>query len=430
MSETLLMPALSPTMEVGKLGKWFVKVGDTVEAGDLLAEIETDKATMEFEAVDSGKVAELLVTEGAEGIKVNTPIAILVDIDEEYTPGKSDRISNSTDIPKARETDTAPEHPNVQVEEHPKDIPSVAAPSNRIFASPLARRLARERRIDLANIKGSGPHGRIVKADIPEYSTAFVEDGLRVTRSVQATSSFDYNTITKIYANRKSSILELDGMRKTVAMRLTEAKQTIPHFYLRRSIKLDSTLKSRIALNKKYESIGAKLSINDFIIAAVAKALQEVPTANCIWADGRIMQFESSDIAIAVAVKGGLFTPVILDADTKPLTEISSEMKDLALRSRERKLKPHEYAGGSCTISNLGMFGIESFDAVINPPHSSILAIGTGLKQPCITPDGSVSTETSMAVTLSVDHRAIDGAIGAEFLASIVRFIEAPILLM
>ncbi|MCY4260472.1 MAG: pyruvate dehydrogenase complex dihydrolipoamide acetyltransferase [Rhodobacteraceae bacterium] len=440
MPNTLLMPALSPTMESGKLGRWLVPEGTRVQSGDLLAEIETDKATMEFEAIDDGILAKLLVADGAEDIKVNTPIAILVADGEEYDPAEltaADLVEanppSPTPVQHEPATDKASctEDPPAIAASVPQDpamkTPSSAA-SRRIFASPLARRLAAQQHIDLASVQGSGPHGRIVKADILEAASR-----ARTTESGPTGSpvsgGLSFSAIKAIYAKRSNTLLEIDGMRRTVAARLSESKQTVPHFYLRRTASLDALLASRTALNERLAADGIKVSINDFIIGAVAMALKEIPAANAIWAEGRIMQFTASDIAVAVAVEGGLYTPVLFDAETKSIREISVEMKDLATRARARSLKPDEYLGGCCAISNLGMYGIEDFDAVINPPHSSILAVGAGMRQPVIDASGSLGIATRAALNLSVDHRVIDGAAAAQFLNAIVSHIEAPILL-
>ena len=422
----LRMPALSPTMESGKLGRWLVEEGATVNAGDLLAEIETDKATMEFESADDGIVARLLVPDGTDDVKVNEPIAIIVDDGEELDPDTID-LSNSEDVQADDEKQDRNDESRSSSGQDENRVEPLQ-PTSRLFASPLARRLAGQMGIDLATVRGSGPHGRIVKSDILKAEQKASRQDM-ATASRAMPDGMPIEMLEKIYQGRKASLVQLDGMRRTVAQRLTEAKQTVPHFYLRRSVHLDALLTSRSALNQRLADTGQKLSINDFIITAVARALQEVPAANCIWADGQVMQFEASDVAVAVAVKGGLYTPVILDAESKSVTRISAEMKDLATRARSGKLKPHEYVGGTCTISNLGMFGVEDFDAVINPPHSSILAVGAGLRQPVVDTGGSIAIATRMVMTLSVDHRVVDGAVGAEFLQSVVNHLEAPILL-
>jgi len=432
MPTTLHMPALSPTMESGKLGRWLVEEGVSVKSGDLLAEIETDKATMEFEAIDDGIIAKLLVAEGSEDIKVNTPIALLVEDGENYDPadladpgpGAADPAPAPHDAPAA--TAGMPTAPD-PARPGPVQSPDTDAPTgNRVLASPLARRLARQRNLDLASLQGTGPHGRIIKADV---LAAVHRTAPTAGRPAPDTGGMARSVIEKVYADRPNTLVELDGMRRTVAARLTESKQTVPHFYLRRTVAIDALLASRAAVNERLAAEGIKLSINDFIIGAVARALQEVPAANAIWVEGAIMRFSASDVAVAVAVEGGLYTPVLLDAECKSIRQISVEMKSLATRARNKALKPSEYVGGCCAISNLGMYGIEDFDAVINPPHSSILAVGAGTRQPVIDAAGSIGAATMMALGLSVDHRVIDGAVAAQFLQSIVSHIEAPILL-
>ena len=413
MAIEILMPALSPTMEEGTLSKWLVSEGDVVKSGDLLAEIETDKATMEFEAVDEGIIGKLLVVEGKTNIKVNSAIAILL------------ADGDTADATVAELAVMAPEVivPNVKFL-----VPNAPlAPSGtRIYASPLARRIASDSDLDLTKISGSGPKGRIVKADV---STATVPS-LTLT-APQITSIIPPSTspavVKAMYEGRAFETVQLDSMRKIIVTRLTEAKQTIPHFYLRRDINLDNLLKVRSEVNKSLDTRGIKISVNDFIIKACALALQKVPTANAVWAGDRILQMEASDISVAVAIEGGLITPVLLDTDTKSLSQLAVEMKDLAERARNRRLAPHEYQGGSFSISNLGMMGIDNFDAVINPPQGAILAVGTGKKRPVALDDGSLSVATIMSVTMSVDHRVIDGALGAELLDEIVNNIEKPL---
>ena len=423
MPTEILMPALSPTMEEGKLAKWLVKEGDTVQSGDLLAEIETDKATMEFEAVDEGVIGKLLIAEGTENVAVNSAIAVLLDDGE-----SADDIGT---------TAAAPAPAAAPVSEAAAPVAPVVAPAapvaqsgTRVFASPLARRIAANNGVDLTTIQGSGPHGRIVKADV-EGKPATVAQAAPVAAPsakapIAAASGASSDAVAKIYADREYTEIPLDGMRKTIAARLTEAKQTIPHFYLRRDIKLDALLAFRAQLNKQLETRGVKLSVNDFIIKACALALQSVPAANAVWAGDRVLQLTPSDVAVAVAIEGGLFTPVLKDAENKSLSALSKEMKDLAGRARDKKLAPHEYQGGSFAISNLGMFGIDNFDAVINPPHGAILAVGAGVKKPVVDDNGDLGVATVLSVTLSVDHRVIDGALGAELLAAIVDNLENP----
>ena len=439
----ILMPALSPTMEEGTLAKWLVKEGDEITAGQVIAEIETDKATMEFEAVDEGTLGKILIEEGSEGVKVNTPIAVLLEEGESEgdiggakpEAAKADAGDEAAPEPEAERASEKPAAPKAEsAGSVSKAPPAPTSDGERVFASPLARRIAAEKGLDLTQINGSGPHGRIVKADVegakaaPQAEKPASEAPAPAKAAMAAGASADH--VARMFEGREFEEVKLDGMRKTVATRLTEAKQTIPHFYLRRSVKLDALMKFRGQLNVQLEPRGVKLSVNDFIIKACAQALQKVPDANAVWAGDRILRLKPSDVAVAVAVDGGLFTPVIKDAHAKSLSALSAEMKDLATRARNRKLAPHEYVGGSFAISNLGMFGIENFDAVINPPHGSILAVGAGIKQPVVSADGELTTATVMSMTLSVDHRVIDGALGAEFLAAIIENLENPLVML
>ncbi len=434
MPTEILMPALSPTMEEGTLAKWLVKEGDTVSSGDLLAEIETDKATMEFEAVDEGTVGKIVVAEGTEGVKVNSLIAVLLD------DGESADDIGSTPATPASGGDSVGGAPATATDEAAPAAEKAAPPApaapiadgNRIFASPLARRIAADKGLDLSQIKGSGPKGRIVKADVESAQPGATPAPAPAAAAAApaAPSSPGADTIKAMFEDRDYEEVTLDGMRKTIAARLGEAKQTIPHFYLRREIELDALLAFRSTLNKQLEARGVKLSVNDFIIKACALALQAVPDANAVWAGDRILKLTPSDVAVAVAIEGGLFTPVLRDSHMKSLSALSAEMKDLATRARDRKLAPHEYQGGSFAISNLGMFGIDNFDAVINPPHGSILAVGAGVKKPVVKEDGTLGVATVMSVTLSVDHRVIDGALGAEFLSAIKENLENPVAML
>jgi pyruvate dehydrogenase E2 component (dihydrolipoamide acetyltransferase) len=435
MATEILMPALSPTMEEGTLAKWLVKEGDAVKSGQILAEIETDKATMEFEAVDEGIVGKILIAEGTAGVKVNTPIAVLLDDGED---------ASSVAAPKAAPVAapvvaTAAPAPAAA----PAAAPMAASGGARVFASPLARRIAKEKGLDLGAVKGSGPHGRIVRADVEgvqpgaaKPAAAVVAEAAKAAAPAPAKpaggmpTGMAAETVLKMYADRPFEEVALDGMRRTVAARLTEAKQTIPHFYLRRDVRLDALMAFREQLNKQLEGRGVKLSVNDFIIKACAMALQAVPAANTVWAGDRMLRLKPSDVAVAVAVEGGLFTPVLRDAEKKSLSALSAEMKDLATRAKTKKLAPHEYQGGSFAISNLGMMGIENFDAVINPPHGSILAVGAGIKKPVVMADGTIGVATVMSMTLSVDHRVIDGALGAEFLKAVIEALENPMVML
>jgi pyruvate dehydrogenase E2 component (dihydrolipoamide acetyltransferase) len=435
MAVEILMPALSPTMEEGTLAKWLVKTGDTVKSGQILAEIETDKATMEFEAVDEGVVGKILVAEGTAGVKVNTPIAVLLEDGEDASSVAS---QHSSAAPVAAATPAKSVAPAGDV--RPVAAPAPVSGGARVFASPLARRIARDKGLDLTAVRGSGPHGRIVRADVEGAQAGAAKPvaapGAEAPKAAPAPVAASMptgpatETVLKMYADRAYEEVPLDGMRRTIAARLTEAKQTIPHFYLRREVRLDALMAFREQLNKQLEGRGVKLSVNDFIIKACAMALQAVPNANAVWAGDRMLRLKPSDVAVAVAVEGGLFTPVLRDADKKSLSALSAEMKDLAARAKSKKLAPHEYQGGSFAISNLGMMGIENFDAVINPPHGSILAVGAGVKKPVVLTDGTIGVATVMSMTLSVDHRVIDGALGAEFLKAVIESLENPMVML
>jgi pyruvate dehydrogenase E2 component (dihydrolipoamide acetyltransferase) len=384
-----------------------------------MAEIETDKATMEFEAVDEGVIGKIIVPEGSTGIKVNEIIAILLEDGEDSSDIETNDAENKQDV-----VDIIKNDEKIPVVKSEKT--GLSSSKERIFATPLARRIAKSTNVDLANIKGSGPYGRIVKADVQSNNVNASEK----TPITQITSSVTSETIKTMYKDREFAEIPLDGMRKVIANRLTEAKQTIPHFYLRKSVNLDKLLIIRSEMNAGLIDQGIKISVNDFIVKASSLALQDIPQANVVWAQDRILQMTSSDVAVAVSVEGGLFTPVIFDSEKKTLSSLSSEIKDLASRARKKKLSPNEYQGGSFAISNLGMMGVENFDAVINPPHGSILAVGAGTKKPIVKEDGAISAATIMSLTLSVDHRAIDGALGAEFLARITHYLENPLTML
>ena len=425
----ILMPALSPTMEEGTLAKWLVKEGDLVTSGDVIAEIETDKATMEVEAVDEGVLSKILVAECTEGVKINAAIAILLEEGED-----PDAVLAAPTPTSALQEENA-EAPLIRAAPSTALDTSNISDRNRIFVSPLARRIASQKGLDLNQITGSGPHGRIVKADVekaqasPTKTIAPETIDSPVASSATASEGIETEQIKKIYTGREFDEVPLDNMRKTIAARLTMAKQTIPHFYLRRDFELDELLAFRGNLNKKLEPKGVKLSVNDFVIKACALALRDVPNCNAAWANDRILKFSAVDIAVAVAIDGGLITPVLRDSETKTISSLSAEMKDLAGRARDRKLAPHEYQGGTFSISNLGMMGIDNFDAVINPPHGAILAVGAGVKKPVVKVD-QIQIATVMSVTLSVDHRVIDGALGAELLAAIKGYIEEPMTML
>jgi pyruvate dehydrogenase E2 component (dihydrolipoamide acetyltransferase) len=424
----LKMPALSPTMEEGTLAKWLVKEGDEVKSGDILAEIETDKATMEFEAVDEGKIAKILVPEGTDGVKVGAPIAIMAgdgeSVDTSAAP-KADTAPapppKATPEPKADATPKAASPPQAPVETPAAPPQPAAAPrteGDRVKASPLARRLAQAQNIDLSSLQGSGPGGRIVRADID----AAVGKAPASAPAAKPAAAPAAPVSTEI----PHEAVKLSNMRKTIARRLTEAKQTIPHYYLTVDIQLDALLKLRSELNKGLESRGVKLSVNDLLIKALAVALIEVPTANVSFAGDQLIKYSRADISVAVAIPDGLITPIIVGADTKSLSVISKEMTDLAARAKDGKLQPHEYQGGTASLSNLGMFGTKQFDAVINPPQGMILAVGAGEKRPYVIND-SLQIATVMSATGSFDHRAIDGAEGAKLMAAFKRLVENPL---
>ncbi|MCB9989133.1 MAG: pyruvate dehydrogenase complex dihydrolipoamide acetyltransferase [Rhodospirillales bacterium] len=404
----VLMPALSPTMTEGNLAKWVAKEGDMIEAGDVLCEIETDKATMEVEAVDEGKLAKILVPEGSEGVAVNAPIAVLLEEGED----ESD-IGAVASAPVAA---PAAATPGPVEEEKPvaaAPAPVSAKTGERIFASPLAKRLAADKGVDLSNVKGSGPHGRIVKADIEGAKAGAVPAAaVSVASAPVAASGEAYVDIPN------------NNIKKVTAKRLQESKQQVPHFYLTVECRIDALMAARKQIND--DANGAyKLSVNDFVLKAVAQALKAFPAANVSWGDDAVRQYTHADISVAVSTPNGLITPIVFAAETKGLRQISDEVKDLAGRAREGKLKPHEFQGGTFTVSNLGMYGVKEFDAIINPPQACILAVGAGIQQPVVE-KGEIKIATVMNCTLSVDHRAVDGAVGAEFLQIFKRYIENP----
>jgi pyruvate dehydrogenase E2 component (dihydrolipoamide acetyltransferase) len=474
MPTEILMPALSPTMEEGKLAKWLVKVGQTVKAGDVIAEIETDKATMEVEAVDEGRVGSILVEEGTEGVKVNTPIAVLVAEGESVeAPAKAPAApppsaQPSRPRPEAEPARTASAPATGMAASPPgRKAPSTLVPSprgegelraeggeragstarppapnghGRIFASPLARRLARELNVEVATLRGSGPRGRIIRRDV---EAALRDGGVGVqppkggtaVGAVAATTAQAFaqpmpdDKVLALYEKGSYEIVPHDGMRRIIAQRLSLSKQTIPHFYLSVECRIDELLRARERMNATAPKEGPrayKLSVNDFVIKALALALAQVPAANVTWTEAGTLRHKYSDVGVAVAIEGGLFTPIIRHAEVKSLSEISNEMRDLAERARRRRLAPHEYQGGTTSVSNLGMYGIKSFEAVINPPHATILAIGTAEKRPVVLGD-RIEVATLMSATLSGDHRVVDGAVGAELLNAFKMLIEEPV---
>ncbi len=418
MPVNILMPALSPTMTEGKLAKWTVKEGDEVTSGDVIAEIETDKATMEVEAVDEGVIGKILVSEGTEAVAVNSVIAVLLEEGE----SASDIGEVSSDAP-APASQTPVKEEKTEAKATPAPVPApVASSGKRIFSSPLARRLAEQNGLNLEQISGTGPYGRIVKADIEKA----VKEGVKAPVSAKGGTSMPAGVDSRAQADALGQPYEFEaanGVRQVIANRLLESKQTVPHFYLTVDCELDALLKLRSQVNKDEE--GYKVSVNDFIIRAVAKAMVDVPAVNASWAGDGVLNYTDVDVSVAVASENGLITPIIKKADEKSLIAISQEMKDLAGRARDGKLAPHEFQGGGFTISNLGMFGVKSFSAIINPPQSCILAVGAG-EQRAVVKNGELAIATVMSVTLSVDHRSVDGAVGAEFLAAFKKYIEAP----
>ena len=412
MAIDILMPALSPTMETGTLAKWTVAVGDAVRSGDVIAEIETDKATMEVEAVDDGILASIMVAEGSEGVAVGTPIGRLAEDGE-----SSDDVAAApaSTAPVAPELAAAPVEEPTQPTPAPVPAPAAvsSAPANRIFASPLARRIAADRGVDLASLSGSGPHGRILRRDVEAAETAPAAVRPAVDQAVvQGASTLEPNS----------------QMRRIIASRLQESKQTAPHFYLTVDCEIDALLAARRQMNDQAPE-GVKISVNDLVIRAAAMALIKVPKANAAWEGENTRLFTHADIAMAVAVDGGLVTPVIWAAEKKGLAEIASVSRDLATRARDGKLAPEEFTGGSFTISNLGMYGVREFAAVINPPQGAILAVGAGEQRPVVK-DGQLAVATVMTVTLSADHRVVDGAVGAEWLQAFKGYVEAPVTML
>ncbi|MFZ2994977.1 pyruvate dehydrogenase complex dihydrolipoamide acetyltransferase [Sphingobium sp.] len=430
MSKTIQMPALSPTMEEGTLAKWLVKEGDTVSSGDLLAEIETDKATMEFEAVDEGIVARILVAEGSEGVKVGTVIAIIAEEGEDVAAaaaGGGDAAPKAEAAPKADpKADAVPAKADTAPAAAPKPdaVPAKAASSDRVKASPLARRLASAKGIDLGSVSGTGPNGRIVKADLDGAKQGSVAPAAATPTAAAPTPAAPPAAAQDFGIPHE--VVKLSGMRKTIARRLTESKQQVPHIYLTVDIQLDKLLKLRGELNAGLASRNVKLSVNDLLIKALGVALVQVPECNVQFAGDQMLQFQRADISVAVSIPGGLITPIVTDAGNKGVAAISTAMKDLAARAKDGKLKPEEYQGGTASLSNMGMFGIKQFEAVINPPQAMIMAIGAGEKRPYIV-DDSLQIATVMSATGSFDHRAIDGADGARLMKAFKELIENPI---
>jgi pyruvate dehydrogenase E2 component (dihydrolipoamide acetyltransferase) len=414
----LKMPALSPTMEEGTLAKWLVKEGDVVKSGDILAEIETDKATMEFEAIDEGTIAKIVVPEGSDGVKVGALIALIAEEGEDAAAVVAPKAETKAPVAAAAEA-KAP----AKAEPAPAAAPQPAAApraGDRVKASPLARRLAEAQGIDLATVTGSGPHGRVVKADL-----GAAPKGAPVSAPTAAVSA-PASAAAPISTDIPHETVKLSNMRKTIARRLTESKQQVPHIYLTVDIRLDPLLKLRGELNAALASRGIKLSVNDMLIKALAVALIEVPDCNVSLDGDQLLRFSRADISVAVSIPNGLITPIIVGAENQSLSTIATNMKDLAARAKEGKLQPHEYQGGTASLSNMGMFGIKQFDAVINPPQGMIMAIGAGEKRPYIVDDG-LGVATVMSATGSFDHRAIDGADGARLMAAFKQLVENPL---
>jgi pyruvate dehydrogenase E2 component (dihydrolipoamide acetyltransferase) len=434
MSATVLMPALSPTMEKGKLSKWLKKEGDKVKSGDILAEIETDKATMEVESIDEGVLAKILVAEGTDDVAVNTPIAVIA--------AEGEKVSDvaPTVSPLAAKAAASLSGEDKKVAAAPSSSPqgevarSAGGAEGRVFASPLARRLAKTKGIEISSVHGSGPRGRIVVKDVegakPGAAPA-AKPGAPAAAFAPAPSD---EAVLKVFEPGSYDLVPHDTMRKVIARRLTESKQHVPHFYVTVDVSLENLLALRERLNAaapkdKEGKPKWKISVNDFVIKAMAMALVKVPDANVAWTESAMVRHKHSDIGVAVSIPGGLITPVVRAAETKGLAQISSEMKDYAARAKTRKLKPEEYTGGSCSVSNMGMMGVKNFSAIVNPPQASILAVGAGEKRPVVRDDKLV-IEQQMSVTLSTDHRCIDGALGAEFLGAIRMYLEEPGLML
>ncbi|WP_018858805.1 pyruvate dehydrogenase complex dihydrolipoamide acetyltransferase [Rhizobium sp. 42MFCr.1] len=437
----ITMPALSPTMEEGNLAKWLVKEGDTVKSGDIIAEIETDKATMEVEAVDEGTVAKIVVPAGTEGVKVNALIAVLAADGEDVSAAASG-AGSAAPAPKAAEARKAEAAPAAPAPAAAAPVPAAApaaapAGGNRTFSSPLARRLAKESGIDLSAISGSGPHGRVVKSDVEaavsgggaKAAPAAAAPQAAAPAPAAAPKGASDESVLKLFEPGSYELVPHDGMRKVIAKRLVESKQTVPHFYVTVDCELDALMSLRAQLNdaapRKDGVPSYKLSVNDMVIKAMALALRDVPDANVSWTEANMVKHKHADVGVAVSIPGGLITPIIRKAEEKTLSAISNEMRDLGKRAKDRKLKPEEYQGGTSSVSNMGMMGVKQFAAVINPPHATILAVGAGEQRPVVK-NGQLAVATVMTVTLSTDHRCVDGALGAELLQAFKGYIENP----
>ncbi|HEY7997888.1 MAG TPA: pyruvate dehydrogenase complex dihydrolipoamide acetyltransferase [Pseudolabrys sp.] len=447
MPTNILMPALSPTMEKGNLARWLKKEGDKIKSGDVIAEIETDKATMEYEAVDEGTLAKIVVPEGTQDVAVNAVIAVLAGEGEDVkaaAAGAKSAPAKAPEAPKPQAASPKAAAPAQQSAPAPKPAAPMAPAqvpraegSNRIFSSPLARRLAKDAGLDLTWVQGSGPHGRVIARDIEDAKSG---KSLRAAPSIGAPSgappvqTMSDAQIRALYEDGSYELVPHDGMRRTIAQRLTASVQTVPHFYETMDCDIGKLVAAREEINEaapkdKDGKPAYKLSVNDFVIKALALALQRVPDANMSWTEGGMLKHKHSDVGVAVALPGGLITPIVRSAESKSLSVISNEMRDLAARARARKLKPHEYQGGSSSVSNLGMFGIKDFTAVINPPQSTILAVGAG-EERAVVRNGVLAVATIMSVTLSCDHRSVDGALGAELIVAFKRLIENPVMMV
>src|SRR4051812_9119427 len=447
----ILMPALSPTMEKGNLAKWLKKEGDKVKSGDIIAEIETDKATMEVEAVDEGTIAKIVVAEGTADVPVNQVIAVLAGEGEDVKSAaagagsaapapkpQAAAASAKTETPKTEAPKPAPAAASSPAAPRPQAAPQASSSGDRVFASPLARRLAKEAGIDVSRVQGSGPHGRIIARDVEGAKSG---KGMKPAGAPAAplaapsiAPSMSDAQVRALFEEGSYEVVPHDGMRRTIAQRLTQSMQTIPHFYLTMDCNIGKLLEAREEINaaapKNNEGKPAyKLSVNDFVLKALALALQRVPDSNVSWTEGGMLKHKHSDVGVAVAIPNGLITPIIRQAETKSLSTISNEMKDFAARARARKLKPNEYQGGTTAVSNLGMYGIKDFTAVINPPHATILAVGAG-EERAIVKNGQIEAAHIMSVTLSCDHRAVDGALGAELIGAFKKLIENPVMMV
>ncbi len=434
----ILMPALSPTMEEGVLAKWHVKVGDVVSAGDVIAEIETDKATMEVEAVDEGEVTDILVAEGTEGVKVNTPIARLKDEGGAAAPKPAAQAAPEKPAPAGHESGQGVATPegvkSAEAVLLPKSAPAPKSEGGqRIFASPLARRIAAQNGVDLKAIKGTGPHGRIVKRDVEGAPKGAAQPAASTATTAAATSGIEPRKVQSLaqmgIPDGSSDLIPLDGMKKAVARRMVDSIQNVPHFPLFIDCEIDQLMAVRAKVNKMLEPQGINVSVNDFVIKAAALALKMVPEANASYTPEGIAMHHNADVSMAVAIDGGLITPIIRKAETKGLAQIATESKDLAKRARDRKLKPEEFQGGTFSVSNLGMFGIKQFTSIINEPQGCIMSVGAG-EQRAVVKNGQVVPATVMTVTLTCDHRVVDGATGARFLQAFKPLIEDPVAML